>query len=142
MRTIETIREDIVKQQNMIDALCAIYPDKHFTIFEKELNDLYDEETLATAQGIPLDRLEAICNAEREGRCYIKAKPSIADNTIAYAVHLGRVESGILKWTKGFCLYGDFESFGGPIYDFQIGEDIFIGTNAREQAEQALGVKG
>ena len=38
---------------------------------EKRMNELYREEALFYMRGIPLSRLEEICQAERENRCVV-----------------------------------------------------------------------
>lgn len=57
MRSIDKIRDDMEKSLAMGGF--------HYNQFEQELRAAYTD-------GIPLNRLEEICNAEREGRLIIK----------------------------------------------------------------------
>lgn len=66
MRSVEEIKADIKRHENRLGNLDFNQDDErcHIQIAEHELR-----WTLTSA--IPLDRLEAICAAEREGRCVV-----------------------------------------------------------------------
>jgi hypothetical protein len=61
MRTIDKIKADIAKVKTRL-------PEGYTNT---DLCELTAEFILAAASGIPLDRLEAICDAERDGRCAV-----------------------------------------------------------------------
>lgn len=73
MRTIEEIKADIAsceaceKHKSICDRKCPIC--KHIHDSNK---DMFENELLcALTSDIPLDRLEVICKAEKDGRCVI-----------------------------------------------------------------------
>ena len=73
MRTIEEIKYDLRTTGEIIDdrSLNRI-PFEAYTHKYKELKcELYE----ALTDGIPLDRLEMLCQAEREQRCMVIPKP-------------------------------------------------------------------
>ena len=79
-RTIEEIKADIEVRQHDLSSLYEKF-NARFPLHEKEIAELKDELRLVIEHesvkrntaicGIPLDRLEAICQAERDGRCII-----------------------------------------------------------------------
>jgi len=75
MRTIEEIQKD-VELVNKYERLTNIeaqntIPATHYYPYYIEGKLFKDELALAVLDGIPLDRLKEICEAERDGRCVV-----------------------------------------------------------------------
>ncbi|GEM_PF-1524314 len=76
MRDIEAIKTDIVFFETHIDAPEDFEwdedPNEWAKIRETQLVELDIELRAAQSDGISIERHEAICNAEREGRCMVR----------------------------------------------------------------------
>lgn len=133
MRSVEEIKADIKRHENRLGNLDFNQDDErcHIQIAEHELR-----WTLTSA--IPLDRLEAICAAEREGRCVVlpckvcDTAYALLDDSNAPG---GWYICGYLVW--GVCLKED----GWYLLDSDGNADK-IGTDyaylTRAEAEEAL----
>lgn len=78
MRTIEEIKADIEKfnkcdrkSNHCPKDICKIQSNECDRIHERRTNELQIELLQALTETIPLDRLEQICNAERDGRLVV-----------------------------------------------------------------------
>ncbi len=132
MRTIEEIKANI-KQMGALEPEIG------------ERSCLQRELYRAITDSIPLDRLEEICNAEREGRCvvlpcrvgdtvyFIKSCFSYAKSPMRGTVCMIKTFSERNTFTFGVIMEGSNQERSFTAFD--IGKTAFL---TREAAEQAL----
>lgn len=146
MRSVEEIKADT----DRLDSLIARYTADGFPVrhFEFQKARCETELRAALTADIPLDRLEALCAAEREGRCVVL--PAM-DKTIVHCINgLGGVYdcyvNGImcLRDRDGPLMRATAKLSDGTIYEHcvvreNIGKTVFL---TRAEAEAALRQKG
>ena len=140
MRTVEEIKASISTTKDMLPA--SINDEYHLGDYrENLLKNLEDELRFTLTADIPLDRLEAICAAEKDGRL-VTLSCKVGDTV--YYPYAGRVipkritqyreilrkSEAIDRW---YCLeFSTDETFDAE----DIGETVFL---TRAEAEKALG---
>lgn len=133
MRTIEEIRADIAKPYDFMSAEA-----------KQRWTDYLDMELRAAlTASIPLDRLEQICQAEREGRCVVlpcKVGESVFaeswDEKIFEYVVTG-FETGQRYHVDGIAIHCHRAGYPGwqmTFDSFRIGKDVFLTHEAVEEA--------
>ena len=138
MRDIAEIKADLDKYKKQSDIpkeLLKEYQEASLKEYLYEEEDVWKRANLTT--GIPLDRLEQTCNAERDGRCVV-LPCKVGD--VVYIV--ATVSQKILK-TKvlGVAVMGTethFVTDCGFCKNTSLGKTVFL---TQEEAEKALEVK-
>jgi hypothetical protein len=131
MRTIEEILKDIDKYYNEPQKRCEFADE-----FVDELRDVFT-----------IDRLQEICNAERDGRCVIlpcKVGDTVYHDSGGFGI-LDYVVEGYAWNETGIIFQAASDSFGVDdiwecldeieFYESDIGKTVFL---TREEAKQAL----
>jgi hypothetical protein len=134
MRTIEEIRAELSQYKKYEDVpkeLRKEYNKISLQMIQQEECEIYRRYEIT--KDIPLDRLQEICNAERDGRCVVL--PCKVGDTIYVTIgHFNKkiTESKAVKvWFNGF----DYRVVCDGIGELTFGKSVFL---TKEAAEQAL----
>lgn len=133
MRTIEEIKADINKLDRVFYGSAFGRANEH-----EQLQSLYNELGEAIIECIPYERLEEICNAEREGRCVV-LPCKIGEKVYRYCndtINEGTIMNILLNVKTGEI---DLEYEMPTCYTCSrsgtLGKNLFL---TREEAEKAL----
>jgi hypothetical protein len=97
MRTVEEIKADIASCRTDVDQ-STNFGKAFSAVLKGAITDIEEELRAALSFNISLDRLEEICTAEREGRCY--TPPCKVGNTVYWYTGVSIRE----EICKGFCV--------------------------------------